>query len=84
MIVTIFCAIFKTFFFLRIFSSLSYIVTMITNVIYDLRIFGLFYAILLFLFALMFGVLGVGNRNQPGVFKDFMDNDYEEGDDYPM
>jgi hypothetical protein len=62
MIVTIFCAIFKTFFFLRIFSSLSYIVTMITNVIFDLRIFGLFYAILVYLFSLMFGVLGVGNK----------------------
>ena len=84
MIVTIFCAIFKTFFFLRIFSNLSYIVTMITNVIFDLRIFGLFYAILIYLFSLMFGVLGIGNKLQPGVFKTFIDEEWEEGDDYPM
>jgi hypothetical protein len=33
---------------------------MLTNVIYDLRIFGLFYSILCFLFSLMFSVIGVG------------------------
>jgi hypothetical protein len=40
----------KTFFFLRIFPVLTPIVVMITNVIYDLRIFLLFYIILITLF----------------------------------
>ena len=40
----------KTFFFLRIFPTLTPIVVMITNVVYDLRIFLMFYAVLIFLF----------------------------------
>ena len=36
----------KSFFFLRIFETLSYIVTMIGNVIVDLRIFLIFYFLL--------------------------------------
>jgi hypothetical protein len=53
----------KTFFFLRIMESFTPIVIMMTNVIYDLRIFGLFYTILLFMFSLMFSVVGVGLDN---------------------
>ena len=48
MITIVFLALLKTFFFLRIFTALSPIVTMLTNVIYDLRIFLLFYGILIF------------------------------------
>jgi hypothetical protein len=51
----------KSFFFLRIFETLSYIVTMINQVIYDLRIFLLFYGILIYFFSLVFAVVGVGN-----------------------
>jgi hypothetical protein len=54
----------KTFFFLRIFPVLTPIVVMITNVIYDLRIFLLFYAILIALFSQIFAVLGLGNEWQ--------------------
>lgn len=61
----------KTFFFLRIFDTLSYIVTMINKVIYDLRVFLLFYGILIVLFSMIFAVLGVGNPNVPGDFQDF-------------
>jgi len=50
----------KTFFFLRILQNFTPIVIMLTNVIYDLRIFGLFYSVLCFLFSLMFSVIGVG------------------------
>jgi len=50
----------KTFFFLRIRESFTPIVIMLTNVIYDLRIFLMFYSILLFMFALLFSVVGVG------------------------
>lgn len=52
----------KTFFFLRIFPVLTPIVVMITNVIYDLRIFLLFYLILIALFCQIFAVLGLGNQ----------------------
>lgn len=54
-------ALVKSLFFLRIFDSLSYLVTLLRGVIYDLRIFMLFYAILMFMFSLMIGVLGLGN-----------------------
>ena len=50
----------KTFFFLRIMESFTPIVIMMTNVIYDLRIFMLFYTILLFIFSLMFSIIGIG------------------------
>lgn len=64
--------IYKTFFFLRIFDALSYIVTMIQTVILDLRVFGLFYSILLVLFGMIFAVIGVGNSNIDGEFKDYI------------
>lgn len=51
----------KTFFYLRIFESLSYIVTMIYQVISDLRVFGLFFTILIVLFSMVFAVIGVAN-----------------------
>jgi hypothetical protein len=41
----------KSFFYLRIFKSLSYIVTMIYTVIADLQVFLLFFTILIVLFA---------------------------------
>jgi len=51
----------KTFFFLRIFPTLTPIVVMLTNVIWDLKIFLLFYTILILLFSQLFAVLGLGN-----------------------
>ena len=51
----------KTFFFLRIFPTLTPIVVMLTNVIFDLRIFLFFYFILILLFSQLFAVLGLGN-----------------------
>lgn len=70
----------KTFFFLRIFEDLSPIVTMLTNVIIDLKVFLLFYTILIILFSLLIGILGVGNKNVPG---EFQDNYQDEESDYP-
>ena len=69
MIFIILLAIIKTFFYLKIFGALSPIVTMLTNVIYDLRIFMLFYIILIVLFSLLLGVLGLGNKFIDGGFK---------------
>ena len=53
---------------------------MLTNVIYDLRIFLLFYTILIVLFSLLIGILGVGNKKVPGEFQDNYEN---EDSDYP-
>lgn len=61
----------KTFFYLRIFESLSYIVTMIYQVVSDLKVFGLFFTILIVLFSMVFAVIGVGNTNIAGDLADF-------------
>jgi hypothetical protein len=63
-------AIRRTFSFLKIFSTLSPIVTMLSNVFWDLRIFLTFYGILTLLFSLMYGVLGIGNYKLEGPFQD--------------
>ena len=68
----------KTFFYLRIFENLSYIVTMITRVVIDLHVFGLFYTILLVFFSLIFAVIGVGN---PGYGE--LKEQLEEWDGWP-
>jgi len=51
----------KTFFFLRIFKDLSFLVTMVKQVFLDLRVFMLFFSILLLMFAIMFSILDIGN-----------------------
>jgi hypothetical protein len=56
----------KTFFYLRIFSQLSYIVTMMKNVFFDLRVFMLFYLILILMFSIVLGILKVGNMELLG------------------
>lgn len=60
LIIVIFLLLVKTFFFMRIFESFSYIVTMIINVVIDLQVFLLFFTILVVMFSLVFDVL---NRN---------------------
>lgn len=61
MIITTIMLMFKTFFFLRIFSSMTELVIMITNVVSDLRPFLFFYAFLLVLLSNILGILQVGN-----------------------
>jgi hypothetical protein len=63
MILIILLLVVKTFFFLRIIESFTPIVIMLIRVIYDLRIFLLFYTILLFMYSLLFSVIGVGLSN---------------------
>jgi hypothetical protein len=57
-IAIIYLCLMKTFFFLRIVMSYSYIVTMIVNVVADLRVFLLFFAILMVMFSAVFDVIG--------------------------
>lgn len=63
----------KTFFFLRLFDNLSYLVTMLNTVLYDLRVFLLFYFILVGLFSMIFSVLGTANEKIEGSFKKHYD-----------
>ena len=55
------------------FKALSPIVKMIRSVIYDLRIFLTFFGILMILFSLLLGVIGVGNPNVQGAYKTLVD-----------
>lgn len=57
MIVCIMTCLIKQFFFMRVVMSFSYIVTMIVNVVYDLRIFLTFYAILMVSFSMVFNII---------------------------
>lgn len=70
MILIIFLGLLRTFTFLKIVASLSPIVTMLTNVVFDLRIFLFFYLILTVLFSLLLGIIGLGNRDIEGPFQD--------------
>ena len=64
MILVILIALLKTFFFMRIVMSFSYIVTMIINVVYDLRVFLLFFSILIVMFSAIFDVIGKSNSEE--------------------
>ena len=61
MILVTFLMLIKTFFFLRIFNNLSYIVTMMKRVFYDLRVFILCYSILILMFSAVLGILRYEN-----------------------
>ena len=50
----------KTLFFMRIYKSFTPIVIMMSKVIYDLRAFGVVFAVVILKFSLMFCVIGVG------------------------
>ena len=51
------CMLFKVFFFFRIKRSFSVITTMIMTCIYDLRVFMLFFIVLIFFFGGCFSIL---------------------------
>ena len=61
MIIFVIFMLVKTFFFLRIFETFTKLVIMIKNVFYDLKVFIWFYILLLIMFSVILGVLGVGN-----------------------
>lgn len=68
--VVILLAIFKTFYFVRIFKNFSGIVIMLIGVMIELRIFLFFYMFIVYLFGLIFMVIGAGNKNVPGKLND--------------
>jgi hypothetical protein len=51
----------KTFFFLRIFQSLSFLVSMLSQVFLDLRPFFFFYGVLIVLFGVILAIIDFGN-----------------------
>ena len=61
LVVVLVLALFKTFFFLRIFGPLAPLVSLMKTVIVDLGPFMFFYAVLLFKFGLILGVIGYQN-----------------------
>jgi len=61
LVVVLILALFKTFFFLRIFGPLAPLVSLMKTVIVDLVPFVVFYALLLFKFDLILGVVGYEN-----------------------
>jgi len=61
-IIVVLVCLLKTFFFMRIVQKFSYIVTMITMVIGDLKVFMIFFVILIFMFSLIFDVISI-NRS---------------------
>jgi hypothetical protein len=66
-------AIAKTFYYLRVLSITAPIVTMLINVIREMKIFLMFYMFVIYLFGLIFMVIGAGNHKVPGTFKDEYD-----------
>lgn len=57
MILLVMTSLFKTMFFMKVFQNFSHIVTMITRVMIDLRIFLVFFFILLIMFSMVFNVV---------------------------
>jgi hypothetical protein len=57
MIFTVVTSLLKQFFYMRVFESFSYIVTMMQNVVRDLVVFMVFFAVLVFMFSLIFDVI---------------------------
>ena len=53
----------KLFFFLRISTSMTKLVIMITTVFADLRMFLYFFTILVIMLSIIIGILGLGDHN---------------------
>ena len=79
LILQTFTMLFKTFFYLRISSDLSYLVTMMKKVFFDLRIFMLVYFVIVVLFSSILGILYYGNFEHspdPNIRKTRQHKDY--------
>ena len=64
MICVILICMIKTFFFMRIVMRFSYIVTMIINVVGDLKVFLLFFVILIVMCSMIFDVISIPNADE--------------------
>jgi hypothetical protein len=64
MIIVILTCLIKQFFFMRIVPSFSYIVTMITNVVGDLRVFMTFYCVLIVSFSMVLNIIAENKSSE--------------------
>lgn len=60
-VIVLFMTTHKVMFYLQNVESVSILVNLVTQVIYDLRLFMIFFFVLVYMFALVVGTLGVGN-----------------------
>ena len=74
MIIVILTSLMKQFFFMRCVMSFSYIVTMIVNVIYDLRVFLLFFMVMVLHFSLILDVIAPNKSDEYKYIGPFMGN----------
>ena len=74
MILTVLTSLFKTFFYMRVLESFSYIVTMVLNVVSDLKVFLCFFAVLVFMFSLIFDVIAKNDAAEYHNVPPFMGN----------
>ena len=79
MIIVIVLSVRRTFAYLRIFHLYTPIITMLSGVFYDLRIFLAVYFILITLLALVYEVLGMINENVPGRYQDEFKDVFDSG-----
>jgi len=61
MITVIFIMLLKTFFFLRIFEDLSFLVKMLSQVIYDLKSFMIFFIVICYMFSMLLAIIDLDN-----------------------
>lgn len=54
----------KTFFYMRVFKNMSQMVSMMTQVIADLRVFLIFYLILVWMCSLVFNIIELGTNEK--------------------
>lgn len=74
MIINIFTCLIKTFFYLRVVKSFSFIVTMLVNVITDLLVFMLFFTILVTMFSLVFDIVAKNQAPEYHMITPFLGN----------
>jgi len=74
MILTVLTSLFKTFFYMRVLESFSYIVTMVINVVSDLKVFLCFFGVLVFMFSLIFDVIAKNDAPEYHNVPPFMGN----------
>ena len=73
----------KTMYYLRIFDSFSYLITLMSEVIIDLKQFMLFYMILIYMFSLILGVIGWQNYTRtPHLWEEFQETMVYPGVEY--
>lgn len=81
MMIIILCSIVRTLFFMRIITSLTWLVTLMKQVIAKLKFMLIFLFLLIAFFSQFLAVIGIGNLQIPGKFKDIYDDNYFQGDE---